>query len=312
MKPIVIISGPTAAGKTALALALADRHQVDLINVDSAQVYRGMNIGTAKLEPEVLAAYPHALIDIREPEETYSVADFVADADVAITKAHQAGRWPVVVGGTPLYIRALLYGLDALPSADPKTRQAIAIRAESVGWGVLHEELMAIDPGLTNRFKAADQQRIQRAFEIHQLTGKRPSELMSHNRLPRYASCRLVVTPHDRSVLHQRIVSRFDEMLQMGFLDEVSGLMKRPNLSADHASMKSVGYRQVWDYLATGSTSVEALRASAIAATRQLAKRQLTALRKLSQTLWYDSLRVGLEDNASESIVRFMDCQLPK
>ncbi len=307
MTPIVIISGPTAAGKTALALALADRHPVDLINVDSAQVYRGMDIGTAKLEPQVLADYPHALIDIRDPEETYSVADFVADADVAIEKAHQASRWPVLVGGTPLYIRALLYGLDALPSADPTTRQAIANRAESVGWNRLYEELMVIDPGLKGRFEASDRQRIQRAFEIHQLTGKRPSELMSHNRLPRYASCRLVLTPHDRSVLHQRIATRFDEMLEKGFLAEVATLMKRPNLSADHASMKSVGYRQAWSYLATGGDSLDSLRSSTVAATRQLAKRQLTALRKLSQALWYDSERVGLEDQATETIVRFME-----
>lgn len=307
MKPIVIISGPTAAGKTALALALADGHPVDLINVDSAQVYRSMNIGTAKLEPQMLAEYPHALIDIRDPEDTYSVADFVADADVAIKKAHQAGRWPVLVGGTPLYIRALLYGLDALPSADPKMRQAIASRAESVGWNALYEELMTIDPGLKDRFKATDQQRIQRAFEIHQLTGQKPSDLMSHNRRPRYPSYRIVVTPQDRSLLHQRIASRFDEMLQMGFLEEVSSLMERPNLSADHASMKSVGYRQAWAYLDAGGGSLDALRSSTIAATRQLAKRQLTALRKLSQALWYDSEGVGLHDMAIESIVRFME-----
>lgn len=306
MKPIVIISGPTAAGKTALALALAARHPVDLINVDSAQVYRGMDIGTAKLEPDVLGQYPHALMDIREPEETYSVAEFVADADQAIDRAHTAGRWPVLVGGTPLYIRALLYGLDPLPSADPSVRQQIVEQANLVGWQVLYEELIALDPGLKFTIKATDQQRVQRALEIHRLTGERPSDLMTHNRMPRYPSYRLVVTPKDRSVLHQRIATRFDHMIKAGFLDEMAVLMKRPGLSSDHASMKSVGYRQAWSSMVSGEDSLEALRSRVVAATRQLAKRQLTALRKLSQTLWYDSECKRLEDKAISSIVRFM------
>jgi len=307
MKPIVIISGPTAAGKTALALALAARHPVDLVNVDSAQVYRGMDIGTAKLEPDVLSRYPHALIDIREPEETYSVAEFVADADQAIERAHSAARWPVLVGGTPLYIRALLYGLDPLPSADPSVRQRIVEQATSVGWKLLYEELITLDPGLQVRIKPTDQQRIQRALEIYQLTGERPSALMTHNRMPRYPSYRLVVTPKDRAVLHQRIAARFDQMIKTGFLDEMAVLMKRPGLSGEHASMKSVGYRQAWSYLASGEGSLEALRSAVMAATRQLAKRQLTALRKLSQTLWYDSEGERLEDKAISSIVRFME-----
>ncbi len=306
MKPIVIITGPTAAGKSALALALASCQDVDLINVDSAQVYRGMDIGTAKLERQVLANHPHALIDIRDPEETYSVAEFVADADLAIDKAHASGRWPVLVGGTPLYIRALLYGLDALPSADPKTREAISSRAKTLGWIRLYEELIAIDPGLKTRIKATDHQRIQRSLEIHQLTGQRPSDLMSHNRTPRYASCRVVVTPRDRSELHERIARRFDEMLEMGLLDEVATLMRRPELSAGHPSMKSVGYRQAWAYLASQSDSLEALRSATVAATRQLAKRQLTAFRKLSQALWYDSQSDKFQRQVVDSVTRFM------
>ena len=307
MKPIVIISGPTAAGKTALALALAAKHPVDLINVDSAQVYRGMNIGTAKLEPEILSQYPHALIDIREPEESYSVAEFVVDADQAIERAHAASRWPVLVGGTPLYIRALLYGLDRLPSADPAVRQRIVEQAKSLGWQALYEELIALDPSLKFSIKATDPQRIQRALEIYRLTGERPSDLMTHNRVPRYPSYRLVVTPKDRSVLHQRIATRFDQMIEAGFLDEMAVLLKRPGLIGEHAWMKSVGYSQAWSYLASDEGSLDALRSAVVAATRQLAKRQLTALRKLSQTLWYDSECKRLEDKAISSIVRFME-----
>lgn len=306
MKPIVLISGPTAAGKTALAMALAERYPISLVNVDSAQVYRGLDIGAAKPSAEFLKRYPHALIDIRAPEDTYSVAEFVTDAQWAIDQAHQHQLMPVLVGGTSLYLRAILYGLDTLPAADAKIRTAIAEKAETVGWQALHAELITIDPSLGVTIRPSDRQRIQRALEIHQITGQPPSALMTHNRVPLYPSLRLVVTPKDRSCLHQRIALRFDQMLAEGLVAEVERLMARPNLSAASASMKSIGYRQVWEYLAEGGQDRASLRSKTIAATRQLAKRQLTALRKLSQALWYDSESSQLVDMASVEVSRFM------
>lgn len=306
MKPMIIISGPTAAGKTALAMALAERHPVALINVDSAQVYRGMNIGSAKPDSEFLAHYPHALIDIRDAEETYSVAEFVQDARRAIEDAHKQNHWPVLVGGTTLYLRAILYGLDELPSADPDVRAAIVARADQEGWEALYAELMTIDSSLADTIRPSDRQRIQRALEIHMLTHQKPSALMSNNRVPLYPSLRLVVTPKDRSLLHQRIARRLDHMLSAGFMDEVAALMARPNLTADHASMRSVGYRQVWAYLEQDGQNRASLHDEIVAATRQLAKRQLTALRKLSQALWYDSESSHLIEMASGQVARYM------
>ena len=306
MSPIVVITGPTASGKTDLALALADRYPVRLINVDSAQVYRGLDIGSAKLSKTLQARYPHALIDIKDPEETYSAAAFVADADREIREALSKGQWPVLVGGTPLYIKALLYGLDVLPEKDPRVRARIVTEAKALGWEALHARLMAIDPALQNRILPSDRQRIQRALEIHALTAQPPSELMHGNRLARYCACRVVVTPADRRQLHAQIEHRFDQMIQAGFVEEVQALMDRPTLGPDHSAMKSVGYRQMWRWLAAGEGSLEEVKAQSVAATRQLAKRQLTALRKLSHALWYDSQSAHLADTVSRQVAGFM------
>ena len=282
--------GPTAAGKTAAAFALHERFPIELISVDSAQVYRGLDIGSAKPDAATLARYPHALIDVREPEETYSAADFAAEAAAEIRRVHAAGRWPVLVGGTMLYYRALLYGLDPLPPADPDLRRLIAREADERGWQALHAELARHDPDAAAAIRPADAQRIQRAHEILRLTGSGPSAHHGHNRFPQLAALRLVLTPRDRHILHERIERRFDEMLAQGFIGEVERLRARPGLGADHASMKSVGYRQAWSYL-DGAGSLADCRRKAVAATRQLAKRQLTALRRMSGTLWHDSLQ---------------------
>lgn len=282
--------GPTAAGKTAAAFALHDRFPVELVSVDSAQVYRGLDIGSAKPDAATLARYPHALIDIRDPEDTYSAADFAADAETEIRRIHAAGRWPVLVGGTMLYYRALLYGLDPMPPADPELRRVLAAEARERGWNALHSELARHDPAAAAAIKPGDTQRIQRAIEILRLTGAGPSAHHGHNRYPRLNALRLVLTPRDRHILHRRIETRFAAMLELDFVSEVERLRARSGLSADHASMKSVGYRQVWAYLA-GDCALEESRRQAVAATRQLAKRQLTALRRMPGTLWHDSLQ---------------------
>ena len=287
LPPAVLLAGPTAAGKTGLALALADRLPVSLISVDSAQVYCGMDIGSAKPDAATLARYPHALIDLREPEQAYSAAEFAHDAEAAMRAAWSAGRLPLLVGGTMMYFRALLYGMDRLPAADPAFRQNIAERAARTGWAALHHELARIDPPSAARIRPSDPQRIQRALEIHYLTGQPPSTLRQIKPRPRFAALRLVVTPSDRHILHERIADRLDAMIGAGFLDEVRRLRERPDLGPGCASMKSVGYRQAWAHL-DGAFGDQVFRQRAQAATRQLAKRQLTALRQFTDSLWYD------------------------
>lgn len=282
--------GPTAAGKTAAAFALYDRFDVDLISVDSAQVYRGLDIGSAKPDSQTLARYPHALINVCDPEQTWSAAEFVAAAEAAIRRSHALGRLPVLVGGTTLYFRALLYGLDPLPRADSNIRRSIAAQAAEKGWAALHAELADHDPLAAAAIRPSDPQRIQRALEILRLTGSGPSAFHAHNRLPRLEALRLVLTPGERHVLHQRIERRFDVMLAAGLADEVRRLRERPGLSAAHSAMKSVGYRQIWAALEAGQ-SPDSARPRVLAATRQLAKRQLTALRGFNGTLWHDSLQ---------------------
>lgn len=309
MKRLILLTGPTAAGKTAMAMMLADHFPVRLINVDSQQVYRGMDIGTAKLDSDALRQYPHALIDIRDPEDTYSVSDFVADATVVIDEAQQQGLYPVLVGGTPLYLRAMLYGLDDLPPANEELRQSLQEEAERVGWPRLHQRLASIDSRMARKIRPSDAQRIQRALEIHAQTERPPSELLSNNRLPLYDTLRLVITPGKREMLHQRIDQRFSGMLKQGFLEEVATLMARPHLTADHGAMKSVGYRQAWAFLERRSHDTAQLIAEVNAATRQLAKRQLTALRKLSNALWYDSECGQAPEQIRHSVVQWMEKQ---
>lgn len=288
LPPAILLMGPTAAGKTGLALAIHDRMPVGLISVDSTQVYRGLDVGSAKLDPETLARYPHELIDIREPEQPYSAAEFVADAEIAMRAAAAAGKLPLLVGGTNLYFRALLYGLDDLPAAEPELRAQMARQAEQRGWAFLHRELERRDPETARRIRPTDPQRIQRALEVLELTGEGLSVHHRQPRLPRFPSLRIVLTAASRSRLHARIEKRAAMMLQAGLVEEVIALRRRPGLHVDTPAMRSVGYRQVWAGLERGLDPGDLLELIA-AATRQLAKRQLTGFRKFSRTLWYDS-----------------------
>ena len=281
-RPLAIcLMGPTAAGKTALALALADRLGCGIISVDSAQVYRGMDIGTAKPGPELLARHPHRLIDIRDPAETYSAAEFRADALVAIADVLAAGQVPLLVGGTMLYFRALLGGLAELPAADARIRADIAVLAEREGWAGVHRRLAEVDPVSAARIDPANRQRVQRALEVYLASGCTLSSLHAQQLAPDDLPCRflqLALLPQDRARLHQRIESRFHVMLADGFLDEVAVLRERGDLHPDLPSMRCVGYRQAWEYLG-GHGNLGSLVERATAATRQLAKRQLTWLR---------------------------------
>ena len=281
-RPLAIcLMGPTASGKTALALALADRLDCGLVSVDSAQVYRGMDIGTAKPEPAVLARYPHRLIEIRDPAEPYSAAEFRRDALTAIGEILAAGRTPLLVGGTMLYFRALIHGLAEMPGADPAIRAGIAALAEREGWDAVHRRLAAVDPASAARIDPGNRQRVQRALEVYLASGRPMSSLHAAQSPAADLPCRLLqlaLVPADRAALHRRIAARFQAMLAAGFLDEVRALKARGDLHPDLPSIRSVGYRQAWDYL-DGRVSRQEMSERAIAATRQLAKRQLTWLR---------------------------------
>ncbi len=271
------IVGPTASGKSALAAALAARWPVEIVSVDSAQVYRGMDIGTAKPSLAERAAVPHHLVDILDPAEAYSAARFAADARALIGQIHGRGRHALLVGGTMLYIKALVDGLSALPPADPALRTEIDERAARLGWPALHAELARVDPPTAARLPPHDAQRIQRALEVWQLSGQPLSALHAQSRQAGLALPLLSLEPADRGWLHARIAERFDAMLAAGLVDEVRRLRARGDLHAALPSMRSVGYRQAWAALAAGNLG--ALRDQGIAATRQLAKRQMTWLR---------------------------------
>lgn len=275
----VLLMGPTASGKTALSLALARRFPFALVSVDSAQVYRGMDVGTAKPDAATRAAFPHALLDIREPYQPYSAAEFRTDALAAMEAARAAGRVPLLVGGTGLYFRALERGLSALPEADPGLRAALEAEGERLGWPALHARLAAEDPAAAARIHPNDPQRIGRALEVIALTG-RPLTAQQHggSGRPRWRLLKLAIWPDDRAELHRRIAERFDAMLAAGLVEEVTRLRSDPQLTADHGSMRAVGYRQAWAWLDAGGPLRE-LRERGIHATRQLAKRQLTWLR---------------------------------
>lgn len=296
--------GPTAAGKTALAMALCDQFPVRLISVDSAQVYRGLNIGSAKPDAATLARYPHDLIDIRDPDQAYSAADFAADAAASMRAAAAAGRWPVLVGGTSLYFRALLYGLDALPPADPTIRAQIAERASSLGWPALHAELERHDPATARRIRPSDPQRIQRALEVLELTGQGMSALQSGPRLPRFACLRIVLTAADRSSLHARIGHRVEEMMASGLVEETRALVQAYPNSSDLPALRSVGYRQVLDGLES-RVDMGQVPERIVAATRQLAKRQLTSFRKFHRALWYDPAQAEAVSMVSGEIAEY-------
>ena len=279
----LLLCGPTASGKSGLALALAAAlapgQRVEIVSVDSAQVYRGLDIGTAKPSAAERAAVPHHLIDLRDPEQTYSAGEFVADAIDAIRDIRSRGGLPLLVGGTLLYFNALLRGIAALPRADAGVRAGLDARAEALGWPALHEELAKIDPAAASRIHPNDPQRIQRALEVYLVSGRPISEWQQDTR-PAHGLVfeRWALVPTDRAALHARIAERFAVMMRAGLLEEVRALRSRPALSAASPSLRAVGYRQLWQYL-DGPQSPELLAAAverAVAASRQLAKRQLT------------------------------------
>ncbi len=285
------LAGPTAAGKTAAALAIAAEHDAEIISVDSALVYRGMDIGTAKPEAHELAAVPHHLINIRDPLEAYSAAEFVKDAKALITAIHARGKLPLLVGGTMLYFKALFDGLDDMPAASPDVRAALEAEAAAIGWPAMHAQLTAVDPVTAARLAPADSQRIQRALEVYRVSGRPLSYFHAQQDAIKKEAARVENTgasalfslePQDRAWLHGRIAQRFDLMLQGGFLDEVKTLMARGDLYPDLPSMRCVGYRQAWEALA-GTSPMAELRDKGIFATRQLAKRQITWLRSMPQ-----------------------------
>jgi len=274
------LAGPTASGKTALALAFAQERAVEIVSVDSALVYRGMDIGTAKPSALERSAVPHHLIDVIEPNETYSAARFVADANRLIDAIRARGRLPLLVGGTMLYFKALREGLDEMPAADAEVRAAIDARAAALGWPALHAELALVDPVTAARLPPGDSQRIQRALEVHRVSGRPLSAWHGADREAATDLPLVSLEPQSRAWLHQRIAQRFDAMLAAGFIDEVKALRARGDLDPDRPSMRCVGYRQAWQALDAGDLAP--LRETGIAATRQLAKRQLTWLRSMT------------------------------
>ncbi len=292
---VICLAGPTASGKSAIALALAGalEQPVEIVSVDSAQVYRSMDIGTAKPSAGQRAAVPHHLIDIIDPSQSYSAARFVADARRAIADINARGRIALLVGGTMLYFKALLHGLDALPGADPALRARLDAQAAAQGWPALHAELARIDPATAARLAPGDAQRIQRALEVFHLSGRPLSALHGNSTQPPFAAPLIALEPRDRAWLHARIAERFRDMLAAGLVDEVRGLRARGDLHAATPAMRCVGYRQTWEALERDELAM--LPERAIAATRQLAKRQLTWLRAMPG-------RIGIACDAPDAL----------
>lgn len=285
--PLICIMGPTASGKTALAIALKQQLQrAELISVDSALVYRGMDIGTAKPDATELAAAPHFLLDIRDPAQSYSAADFRQDALELIAAIRQRGNTPILVGGTMLYFKALLQGISSLPAADPAVRAELEAEAAVKGWQAMHQQLAQLDPVAAARIHPNDPQRINRALEVYRLTGQSLTALTAQQAEPLpYQVRQFAIAPTDRAELHRRIEQRFLQMLAQGFEQEVRQLYQRGDLHPDLPSIRCVGYRQMWDYLA-GGVDYDTMVSQGIAATRQLAKRQLTWLRSWPNLHW--------------------------
>ena len=301
----ILLMGPTATGKTDLAISLCKRFPCDVVSVDSALVYRGMDIGTAKPDAETLARTPHRLIDIRDPEQSYSAGEFIRDAYREMDDILAAGRIPLLVGGTMMYFRALTEGIAELPSADHQVRQAIDIEAEEAGWPAMHEQLQKVDSVIAARIQPNDRQRIQRALEVFRSSG-RPLSAWQRKSAPqrddfRYLKIGLNIEP--RSLLHARIAKRLDHMVETGFIDEIKALRQRRGLTADHPSMRAVGYRQFWQYL-DDEYSLEEARDRALFATRQLAKRQITWLRSESEIFLVNPLEAGTIDAISAFLVQ--------
>ncbi|WP_083536444.1 tRNA (adenosine(37)-N6)-dimethylallyltransferase MiaA [Steroidobacter denitrificans] len=302
-KPVALIMGPTGAGKTALALRLAERLPVEIVSVDSAMVYRGMDIGTGKPPQVVLQRHPHHLVDILDPSQSYSAGRFVRDARRAIDAIHARGRLPLLVGGTMLYFRALRRGLAEMPPADEAVRREIDARAAQLGWPALHAYLAQIDPQSAQRIQPRDAQRIQRALEVHRLSGRTLTELHAATRPP---DAELVFgawawVPSDRERLYADIEQRFQEMLRDGLLEEVRALHVRPDLHGDLPALRSVGYRQLWEHLC-GRDDLESAARRAVHATRQLARRQLIWLRAEAGVDWIDSLESGAAARIEQAV----------
>jgi tRNA dimethylallyltransferase len=303
---IICLMGPTASGKTQLAIDLVQRLPCEIISVDSAMVYRGMDIGTAKPTAAVLKIAPHRLLNIRDPAEAYSAAQFCDDALREVEDIIAQGKIPLLVGGTMMYFRALQKGLSDLPSANAEIREKLTSEALQCGWPAMHERLVMIDPVAAQRIHPHDSQRIQRALEVYEISGKNLTSWQQQGAksLFQYQVINLAVSPVDRAVLHERIAQRFAAMLAEGFMDEVQRLFQRGDLTLETPAIRSVGYRQAWEYL-LGQYSFETMQEKAVIATRQLAKRQLTWLRHWPQELrWFDSLHEELAVEAVEYLVR--------
>jgi len=290
MKKIICLMGPTASGKTSRAVEIVQRFPCEIISVDSAMVYRGMDIGTAKPDKETLRIAPHRLIDFLDPANTYSAGQFRLDALREIESIHSANKIPLLVGGTMMYFRILQQGLATLPQADAALRLELQTRAEKEGWESLHADLCKIDAVAGMKINPNDSQRIQRALEVYLLTGKNMTKWQREHThaLSDYTIYNIALTPFDRVRLHERITLRFDQMLAAGFMDEVRALYERGDLHPDLPSIRSVGYKEMWEYFSGLSTETE-MREKALAATRQLAKRQITWLRSWPNVEWLDA-----------------------
>lgn len=302
----IALTGPTACGKTDLALALAREFPVEIVSMDSAMVYRGMDIGTAKPLAEVRAEVQHHLIDILDPEESYSAGRFAADARRLVGEIRSRGKLALIVGGTMLYLKAMQEGIAELPERDVAIRAEIDARAETLGWEALHAELECLDPEAARRIEPGDRQRIQRALEVHAITGRPLTELQRAGTAQATVFDSLALIPEDREALARRIERRFEQMIQQGLIEEVRSLRARPGLSAESPSMRAVGYRQVWAFLDGRWDWAEAAE-RAVIATRQLAKRQLTWLRSDLRSERLDAADPGLLDLLRRRVRRALD-----
>lgn len=308
LPPAIFLMGPTAAGKTELALALARCFPVEIISVDSALVYRGMDIGTAKPRQDILDAFPHHLVNILDPTEPYSAGRFRDDALRLMAEISARGKIPLLVGGTMLYFRVLEQGIAKLPASDAKVRAKLEAQAQMHGLDYLHARLSQIDPVAAARIHPTDPQRLQRALEVHELTGKTLTELTAdtHAALP-YRVVKIILAPFDRKVLHARIAARYRDMMEQGFIDEVRYLHARSDCHAGLPAIRAVGYRQAWAYL-DGEYDEQTFIHKAVVATRQMAKRQLTWLRSHRDGVWFDST-VALPD---EAVKHYLTEQIPE
>lgn len=301
--PVVFLMGPTASGKTDLAMKLYDHMPCEIVSVDSAMIYKGMDIGTAKPDQETLARYPHRLIDICDPSVAYSAAEFRMDALKQIEEIRSAGKVPILTGGTMLYFHALKNGLANLPEADAAVRERLLQEAEAEGWAAMHARLAEVDPESAKRLNPNDAQRLQRALEVYEITGRSMTDLWAEQekQKPDFPIVSLAVMPQERSELHDRIARRFDIMLEQGFVDEVKRLWDRGDLDLQMPSVRCVGYRQVWEYFA-GTWDYDTMKFKGVVATRQLAKRQVTWLRSWENLNWMDTHDTNLLQNALKFI----------